>query len=1038
MRCAGCETDNAPDSRFCVACGMTLSPTCHSCGRANVPGARFCAQCGAALAYVARAAVTPAPSEGELKQITVLFADVAGSTGLIESLDPEEASGRLAPALDAMKEAVRRFEGSVVRVQGDGIMAFFGAPNPQEDHAVRACCAALAMQAALGVLPDTPPQVRVGIHSGEVLARTVETDFSTDFDATGIAVHIANRLENLAPEGGIAISAATLRRARAFVVTTSFGQHAIRGLSAPLDVFLLTALRHSPTSERFSSERERSEFLGRDDELALLDRGLARAAQGEGYAVGLVAEAGVGKSRLCFEFAERCRTRGTVVLEGRALAHSRATPFVPVIDIVKSYCKITHDDLLELAREKVAARLASVDPELEVELPLMLDFLGLAESGAERPQLDPTARRERMNALFRRLIRAAGAAAPAVILLEDLHFMDSGSESLIEVLIEALPGTKLLLVVNYRPGYASPWMHVDYYDQISLPPLRQSAASSLAARLLGNDDSVLPLLPLIADRARGNPLFIEELVRKFDESGNLAGERGAYRLLRAPDMRLVPDTVQAIIGARIDSRPEAEKSILQTAAVIGREFAVPILARLVGVLAEKLAGALHRLSVAGLVYETGGSRETVFAFRHPMVQDVAYRSLVSRRRRALHGSVASELEKSLPDPNGAQASFIAYHWEEGGDLMQAASYNMKAATWHGTRDPAQALDAWKRARRLLVGLGLEGPAKYPLLMASGQIVNLAWREGVTAADAEPFYFEALEIARSLGDMRAVTLVTAAYGRVLAASGSAEDYVARVSEVLVALEDKRHASLKVVLTAILCHALRLSGDLGRALEANDVALARSHEVAEIDQQTLGFNVGVWVKAMRAQTLTMMDRFDEARPILDELIASDEATVDVMHRLIAHASYVDMAWGSSDVASATEHSTALAHLADRSGNPYLLVYGRGYVGLAQAMRGEYSPATTTLNQALLYARQRNAGLENEARMLADLAYVQLRAGLADLAQATAEEAAAVARRRGNKVWLAYAEWLVGGPTAPDFRNLVAATGARLLMRLRFPRP
>jgi class 3 adenylate cyclase/tetratricopeptide (TPR) repeat protein len=1012
---------------------MALTSTCHSCGHANVPGARYCAQCGSALAYVARAAATSASSEGELKQITVLFADVAGSTALIESLDPEEASRRLAPAIDAMKEAVQRFEGSVVRVQGDGIMAFFGAPNPQEDHAVRACCAALAMQAAVKAPREASLQVRVGIHSGEVLARTVETDFSTDFDASGVTVHIANRLERLAPEGSIAISAATMRGARPFVSTTSFGRHAIRGLSAPMEVFLLSSLRRGPTSERFASELGRSDFLGRDGELGLLDRALERAADGEGCAVGLVAEAGVGKSRLCFEFAERCRTRGTVVLEGRALAHSRATPYVPVIDIVKSYCSIAHDDPPELARDKVAARLTSVDPQLDAELPLMLDFLGLVESEAERPKHDPTVRRERMNGLFRRLIRSAGMAAPAVIVLEDLHLMDSGSESLIEVLVEALPGTKLLLVVNYRPGYAAPWMHVDYFDQISLVPLRPSAANSLAARLLGSDASVLPMLPLIADRARGNPLFVEELVRKFAESGHLAGELGAYRLLRAPDMRLVPDTVQAIIGARIDSRPEAEKSILQTAAVIGREFAVPILARLVGGLVEKLAGALHRLSAAGLVYETGGSHETVFAFKHPMVQDVAYRSLVSNRRRALHASVASELEETLPDPNGAQASFIAYHWEEAANPMQAASYNMKAANWHGTRDPAQALDAWKRVRRLLMGLPLEDQARYPLLVANGQIVNLAWREGVTAADAAIYYNDALEIARSLGDMRAVILLTAAYGRVLAASGSTVDYVATVSDVMSQLRDKHDASLKVVVTAILCHALRLAGDLARALEANDRALTRVHEVTQSDQQTLGFNVPVWIKGMRGQILSMMGRFDEARPLLDELIAGDEATVDVLHRLLAHAAHVDIAWGLDDSKLASLHSEHVMRLAEKSGNPYLLVYGRGYVGLAQAMRGEYADATVTLSEALLYARRRNAGLENEARLLADLAHVQMRAGLRDRGRATAEEAAAVARRRGAKVWQAYSEWLVGGPDSPAFKDLVEATGAELLRGL-----
>lgn len=986
---------------------------------------------------MAASASTPV-IEGELKQITVLFADVFGSTELIEALDPEEADRRLSPCIEAMKEAVHRFEGTVVKIQGDGIMALFGAPNPQEDHAVRACCAALAMQAALKALPTEPPPVRVGVHSGEVLARVIANDFSNEFDATGLAVHIANRLQSLAPPGGIALSSTTLRRARQFVSVESLGSQPIRGLSAPLEVFLLTGLRRGPNSQRFSGEIGRSDFVGRDAELALLERGLERAGEGDGCAVGLVADAGVGKSRLCFEFTERCRARGIRVLEGLALAHSRATPFEPVIDLVKALFEMMPDDEPERAREKIIAVLQALGVDLGADLALLFDFLGVADPAVTPPRADPVARRERLNGLFRRLIRTAGATTPAVILLEDLHFLDSGSESLLEVLAEALPGTRILLVINFRPGYAAAWMHGDHYDQVSLAPLRQGAADSLAVRLLGDDRSVTPLMALIADRARGNPLFIEELVRKFEESGHLAGERGAYRLLRTPDMRLVPDTVQAIIGARIDGRPEAEKSILQTAAVIGREFALPVLARLVGGLASQLSGAMHRLAGAGLVYETGaGGSDGLFAFRHPMVQDVAYHSLLSEKRRTLHASVAAELEKTLPDPNGGQASFLAYHWEEAGNPVQAASYSMKAGTWHGTRDPAQALEAWKRARRLLIGLPLQGPQRYPLLMASGQIVNLAWREGLTAVDVEPYYAEALAIARELRDMRAVTLLTAAYGRALAASGSAEDYVATVTEALATVDDSvRNASLRVVLTAILCHALRLSGDLSRALEANDRALARVQDIDEIDQQTLGFSIAIWINGMRAQILAMMGRFDEARPLLEALIASDEATVDVLHRLLAHATQCDIAWALGDVALLENHSKQTLQLAERSGNPYLLVYGKGYAGLAQAMRGAHSDATTTLSEALAYARRRNAGLENEARLLADLAHVQLRAGLADRARDTAEEAAAVARRRGAKVWLAYSEWLIGGPTSASFNALVDTTGAELLRRLSHP--
>jgi adenylate cyclase len=1030
MRCARCQKENPPDARFCIGCGSALDAVCPKCGHANQTSARFCSQCAAILPVTHAAA---APPDGELKHITVLFADVSGSTALIESLAPEEAAKRLSPAIDAMQQAVRRFEGSVVRVQGDGVMAFFGTPKPQEDHAVRACCAALALHSAIKALPGDTLPVRVGIHSGEVLARTVATDISTDFDAAGVAVHIANRLESLAPVGGTVVSAATRRAARQFISVETLGSRPIRGLSAPMEIFLLVGLRRGPTSQRFSTEELRSNFIGRERELEFLKHCLERAAEGDGCAVGIVAEAGVGKSRLCFEFAQHCRAAGIRVLEGRALAHGRATPFEPMIDFINSIFEVVPGEVAPRAREKIATGLGRIDPSLAADLPLLADFLGLADPGQPHEKSDPTARRERLNNFFRRLVRLAGRQTSAVILLEDLHFMDSGSESLIEVLADALGGTRLMLLVNFRPGYAAPWMRGDRYDQLALPPLRQSAADDLAQHLLGADESVGPLLPLIADRARGNPFFIEELVRKFDESGVLDGDVGNYRLLRAPDMKLIPDTVQAIVAARVDSRPEAERTLLQTAAVIGREFAAPMLERIVGVASTLVSAGLHRLSAAGLIYETEGSAVGTFAFKHPMVQEVVYRSQISERRRALHAAVASDLEKTVPDPNGAQAGVIAYHLEEAGNVPLAASYSMKSAAWHGYRDPAQAFEAWKRARRLLVGLPLEGAAKYPLVLASGQIVNYAWRVGLSAADVEPNYKEAIDIARSLGDVRSVALITAAFGRMLTASGSATEYVEKVTEALAMLEGSRDPSPRIVLSAVLCQALRHSGDLRRALETNNMVLAHAHEVSDFDNQTLGFNLTIWAKVMRGHMLVMMARYQEAKTVLDEVISGGDAIVDTTNRLVAHASYVDMAWGTRDVNLAARHSAAAHEIGEKSGNPYLMTYGRAYAGFAQGLRGEYSEAATTLSEVLRFARQRHAGLDNEARMLADLAYVQMHAGLGARARATAEEAAMVARRRGAKLWLAYAELLIGGPQSLAFKQLAQETGAELLKSL-----
>ena len=1031
MQCARCSFVNASDARFCISCGAALGLPCPSCGQPTLAGARFCGHCGANLGEAV--AARPPESEGELKHITVFFADIVGSTELIASLDPEAAARRLAPAIDAMQEAVRRFEGSVVRVQGDGIMAVFGTPTPQEDHAVRACCAGLALQAAVKALPGEPLGVRAGVHSGEVLARTIATSFSTDFDAAGITVHVASRLESLAPVGGIVLSQATLGAARQFVSVQSMGAQSIRGLRKPMEVFLLTGLRRGAMSQRFSSESTRSVFLGREQEIQLLDRGLERAAAGSGCAVGLVADAGVGKSRLCFEFAERCRMRGIRVLEARALAHSRATPFEPVIDVVNAVFEITPDDTAAAARQKITAVCQRLDEALAAEVPLIADFLGVVDPARPRENIEARARRDRLNAFFRRLVRTASRDRPIVLLIEDLHFLDTGSESILEVLAESLPGTRLLLLVNFRPGYAAPWMRIENYEQVSLPPLQPPAADELAQQLLGDDPSVAVLLPLIADRARGNPFFIEELVRKLDESGHLAGVRGDYRLLREPDMKLIPDNVQAIVSARVDSRPELERSLLQTAAVIGREFGATVLEHVAGFTTGVVAAALHRLSTAGLVYETGAKLAGNFAFRHPMVQEVVYRSLTRDRRRTLHATVASDLEKNLPDPGGAQAGFIAYHFEEAGNAPLAASYNMKAAMWHGTRDPAQALDAWRRVRRLLQDLPLEGAARFPLLMANGQILNLGWREGLSAADVETYYRDAMSIAGDLGDMRAATLVTAAYGRALASTGTAADYVAIVNHTMERLDQARHAGLHVLLSAIRGHARWLAGDLRGALTDYDFAAAHASKVEAQDEQTLGFRVSTWIRGMRSRVLAMSGRVEEARAIAEEMLAADEATVDTLHRILAHGTMVDIGWGGQDAELARAHGAMAHKLGEASGNPYLTVYGRAFGAMGLGLAGDYSAATAMLTEALRLARQRHAGLENEARMLCDLAWVQQRAGLNERARVTAEEAAAVARRRGARIALTYAEWLLNGADSRLFKQLCEETGAQLLARL-----
>ena len=831
---------------------------------------------------------------------------------------------------------------------------------------MRACCAALAMQVAVAALGDAAINARVGLHTGEVVTHSVTTDVSTEYDASGLTVHIASRMEQAARSGSILMTGETYRGARNFIDAQALGPQPVKGLSRPVEVWRLIGLKRGPASQRFRGERSLSDFVGRATEMQVLVEALDDTEAGEPRLIGVVGDAGIGKSRLCFEFAELARRRGVRVLEARALAHSRSTPFEPVVDLLSDYFRIAGDEPAT-AREKVALRMRAREGGDEADVALMCDFLGL---GGEPPAIDAAARRERLLQIVCRLLRAGARETTFVILIEDLHWIDSGSSSFLEAVTEAVSGTKSLLLFNFRPGYTAPWMGYSYYQQLALRPLRQVAVGGLLDSLIGTDPALEPVARRITERAQGNPFFIEEQVRALEERGVLTGAPGRYRLAIELPQDLLPPTVQAIVAARIDRRSDMERSVLHAAAVVGREFSLGLLSRISDFPATALRPVLQRLCAAELCYETGAADDGTYAFKHPLTQEVAYRSQLTDRRRAAHARIAAELEKTLPDAQTAQAGFIAWHWEEAGSSSNAIQWNAKAAAWYGTRDPAQAFESWKRVHRLIKEGPLEGPARYMLMMAAGQLINLAWRIGVTAAEARPWFDEAMALAQAAGDTRAITLITAAYGRLLGATGSAEDYVAKIEEALKLMQLPRDRSLEVTLTAILSHALRLAGRLEAALEANDRALSGIAEISEQDQQTLGFDIGVWVKGGRAQTLALLKRFDEARALADEMLDPANASIDTLHRMLGHVVHIDCQWIARSGSDATSHASEMQAMAEKSGNPYLMVYAEAYSGLAQALEGDLEGAAATLRSALNTARRRKSGLELAPRLEREL--------------------------------------------------------------------
>jgi len=525
--------------------------------------------------------------EGERKQVTVLFADLKGSTELIRDLDPEAAQRLLDPALQRMMDAVHRFEGTVNQVLGDGIMALFGAPIAHEDHALRACYAALAMQDALQRFAEEvrrtqglEVQLRVGLNYGDVVVRTIGNDLHMDYSAVGQTTHLAARMEQLATPGTIHLPAATLRLVEGLIRVTSLGPMPIKGLPVPVEVFELLGVAPMRRRLQAAIARGLTRFIGREQELAVLRQTLAQAGQGQGQLVALLGEAGVGKSRLVYECVHGHAIQSWRVLESASVSYGRATPYFSVIDLLKRYAHLDDADDVRTIRAKVTGQVLMLDEALQDTLPTLLALLDALPDDSPFHQLDPAQRRQRTLTALKRVLLRESQVQPLLLVVEDLHWIDTETQTLLDSLVESLPTAQILLLVNYRPEYQHSWGSKTYYTQLRLDPLPPASAAAVLQALLGDDPSLAPLTSLLITRTVGNPFFLEESVRTLVEAGVLVGAMGTYRLAQPLHSIEVPATVLAVLAARIDRLPPDAKYLLQTAAVIGTEVSGPICAYL--------------------------------------------------------------------------------------------------------------------------------------------------------------------------------------------------------------------------------------------------------------------------------------------------------------------------------------------------------------------------------------------------------------------------------------------------------------------------
>ena len=987
MTCLRCRTANPQEAKFCLGCGAPLKARCEACGAPLPAAARFCLECahpvGGAPAggprFASPGSYTPRhlaekiltsrdTLEGERKQVTVLFADTKDSMELIADRDPEEARKLLDPVLEHMMAAVHRYEGTVNHVMGDGIMALFGAPLAHEDHAVRACYAALQMQEAVKRYAEeifrshgALVQIRVGLNSGEVVVRGIGSDLHMDYVALGQTTHLAARMEQLAAPGTVLLAPTTLQLAEGYVQVRSRGPVAVRGLPEPIEVYEIVGPGAVRSRLHAAAARGLTRFVGRDHEVDALRQALERAQAGAGQVVAVVGEPGVGKSRLYWEFTHSHRVQGWRILEGGSVSYGRTTAYLPVIDLLKAYFQIEARDDTRTIREKVVGKVLSLDRALEPALSPLLAMLDVPVDDAAWARLDPSQRRQRTLDAVTRLLLRESQVQPLVLLVEDLHWIDAETEALLESLVEGLPTAGVLLLLNYRPEYRHGWGNRSYYRQLRIDPLPAESADDLLTGLLGTAASLDALKRTLIARTEGNPLFLEESVQALVETKVLVGERGAYRLGHDATAIQVPTTVQAILAARIDRLSTEDKRLLQAAAVIGTDVPFALLLAVAELPEEDLRRGLGHLQAAEFLYETRLFPDLEYTFKHALTHEVTYGGLLQERRRDLHARLVVAIETLHRDRLGEQIERLAHHALRGEVWEKALPYLRQAGLKAAGRSALPEAREWLEQALEVLGALPETPST----QAQGFDIRLELRPLLGQLGEYRQVMERLReaeaIAEALNDDRRRGRVCAVMTNAHSQLGELDEALAFGTRALAIATRGGDLSLRLLTTTYLEQAHYFRGEYRRAVELATDNLAALPPGSDYEAFGAAMPLAIYDRYLLVRSLAQLGRFAEATRYEGEALRLAEPTRHAYPVGMAHlaASWLHLLVGDwARAGSLAEHGIA----AYRSGNILLnLPHAVASSAWALAQGGEVGRARSRFEEGeQLLAREAVRGI------------------------------------------------------------------------------
>jgi class 3 adenylate cyclase/tetratricopeptide (TPR) repeat protein len=718
MKCQKCQAENPETKKFCRECGAKLTLACPQCGSESPPGDKFCGECGHDLSlpseplprdlsldeklakiqrYLPKGLTEKILSqrdkiEGERKRVTVMFCDMEGFTALSERLGPEEAYSIMDQVYEILIHKVHDYEATVNEMTGDGIVALFGAPIALEDAPQRAIRSSLAIHREMARFSDRikqerkdipPLKMRIGIHTGPVVVGTLGNDLRVEFKAVGDTVNLASRMEELAEPGTTYVSEETFKLNEGFFRFEALGGKAVKGREEQVNVYRTIAPSTRRTRFDVSAERGLTPFVGRERELELLLDGLDRSRAGRGQAFSIMAEAGVGKSRLLYEFRKAVASEDVTFLEGRCLSYSRGVAYHPWIDTLKANFDIHEGDGDLDIKEKVKRGLKILGADEASTIPYLLELLAVKDSGIEKVPMSPEVKKDRIIEALKRIVLKGSEIRPLILAYEDLHWVDKSSEELLKYVLESIPGARVLLIFTYRPEFVHTWGAKSFHSQVTLNRLSNRESLMMVSHLLGTEEFDKDLEEFILEKTEGVPFFIEELIKSLKDLKIIEREDNRYRITKDIKEVTIPATVQDVIMARVDSLPEGIKRLLQTASAVGREFSYELIRRVTGISQEELLSHLSVLKDSELLYERGIYPQSTYIFKHALTQEVAYNSLLLKRKKEIHEEIGKAIEALYPDRLEEHYELLAYHYTHSTNTDKAVEYldlaNQKAA-----------------------------------------------------------------------------------------------------------------------------------------------------------------------------------------------------------------------------------------------------------------------------------------------------------------------------------------------------------------------